>query len=262
MRNKNHQHRKPQTDRVPAGKRLVIGKNSVTELLRWNRDKISRLYYSRKTSVSHIDLPHHILEEVDFDYLTDLSNSEHHQGIAAIINDNSAEINFKQHLKNLESKADARILMLSTVQDPHHLGAAFRAAEVFGVDLLVFGSTNSTGITPAVSKVAVGGAELVTYCQVANVNEAIRKAKDSQFWVIAAEPPQPGSGIEGQSLEKFEFPERSMIVFGAEGEGLPKLTKELSDFQVHIAQKGKIDSLSLSQAISIFLYAATKSSKN
>ncbi len=241
--------------KIPPGTRLVIGRNSVNELIRWNKNRIIKIYSSKKAE--KLDLSPRLIESVDFDYISELSNSDSHQGIAALIQDTSSEISFKQHLKNLESKSNPKILMLSVVQDPHHLGAAFRAAEVFGIDLVVFGQSNSTSLTPVVSKVSVGATELVPYCQVSNVNEAIRKAKDAHFWIVAAEPPD--SNQQGQSLESFEFPEKSLIVFGAEGEGLPRLTKELSDFQVYIRQKGKIDSLSLSQAISIFMYACTKS---
>jgi 23S rRNA (guanosine2251-2'-O)-methyltransferase len=238
---------------IPQGSRLVIGRNSVRELLAWRPERVSKILLAKGKGSPDFDLPHKLVEMLDFDAITKLSNSDSHQGIAAIVKDTCSSENFKTKLKTLEQAERALVLILATVQDPHHLGAAFRAAEVFGVDLLIFGQNNSVGLTPSATKAAVGATELVDFSQVANVNEAIRKLKQANFWIVAAEPDID----KGIKLNAFDFPAKTAIVFGAEGQGLARLTKELSDFQVYIPQTGKIDSLSLSQAISIFLYQAS-----
>ena len=243
--------------KLEHGTRLVIGKNSVKEALRWAPDRVvSCLATKEPRSLLGEDLDsQHSWQKIDFDSLTDLAKSDSHQGIALIVRE-AQKLDLKPTLKTLAAKEKSRIVVLTTVQDPHHLGAIFRAAEAFGIDLIIWSSQHSTGLTPSVTKVAVGATELVPYCEVSNVNDAIRKLKDAGFWIVAADP-----GPDHQSLSGFEFPGHSVIVLGAEGEGIPRLTLELSDFRVAIPQSGKIDSISLSQAAAVFMYQAQCSDK-
>lgn len=244
--------------RLGQGTRLVIGKNSVREVLRWASERIvSFVAIKEPTSIlgEPIDSGYP-WQKTDFDSLTELAKSDGHQGIAVIVRE-KPKSDLKSCIKMMAAKDKCTVVVLSSIQDPHHLGAIFRASEAFGVDLLIWSTQHSTGITAAVTKVAVGSTELVPYCEVANVNDALRKLKEAGFWVIAAEP-----GADQHSLASFDFPSRSVIVLGAEGEGIPRLTLQLSDFHVAIEQSGKIDSISLSQAAAIFLYQAVRKNQH
>lgn len=244
--------------KLEPGTRIIIGKNSVKEVLSWAAERITTFLSTKE--------PHLLLgsdsakqyrwQKVDFDSLSDLVKSDSHQGIAVVVKE-PQRLDFKNTIKKLALKEKAVVAVLSSVQDPHHLGAIFRAAEAFGIDLLLWSTQHSTGITPAVTKVAVGATELVPYCEISNINDAIRKLKEAGFWVIAAEP-----GEKQQHLADFKFPTHSAIVLGAEGEGIPRLTLELSDFQVAISQMGKIDSISLSQAAAIFFHESQRAPNN
>lgn len=240
--------------KIERGTRLIIGKNSVREVLRWAPERILH-FFSTKEPTAMLDdgnAANFTWKKLEYDELSDLAGSDSHQGLSVVVRERN-RASFKEILKELVIKEKCRVVLLSSVQDPHHLGAIFRAAEVFGIDLIVYSAQHSTGITPAVTKVAVGATELVPHCEVSNINDALRKLKEAGFWVVAAEP-----GNDQQDLAKFDFPRQTAIVFGAEGEGIPKLTLELSDFRVAISQVGKIDSLSLSQAAAIFLYEAQR----
>lgn len=252
---------RPASERPQAGQRsgaLIMGRNCVREVLCSKREIVRELYVGmdldrlQQTSPELFEAMQTAgvhYQIVDMEYLSALVDSGSHQGVVAAIKD-------RQHpeLKSLiqanMDKERSVVLVLDEMQDPQNLGTALRAAECFGVDAVVWSRNRGVAITPVVSKVSVGGSELVTSVPVANVVDALRKLKEANYWIVAAEV-----GAGSQSLFEFEFPGRVALVFGSEGEGLGRLVREQADYLVHIPQSGKIDSLNVSQAIAVFLAA-------
>jgi tRNA G18 (ribose-2'-O)-methylase SpoU len=63
---------------------------------------------------------------------------------------------------------------------------------------------------------------------------------------------------EAASLDSFEFPQKSVIVMGSEGEGVQHLIQESLDFHVYIPMLGVVSSLNVSQATTVMLHELAK----
>src|SRR6187431_878665 len=105
--------------KLEQGTRLVIGKNSVKEALRWAPERIVSFLAIKEPQalLGESEASQHHWQKIDFDSLTDLAKSDSHQGIALIVKD-AQKLELKPTLKALAAKEKARIVVLTTVQDP------------------------------------------------------------------------------------------------------------------------------------------------
>lgn len=235
---------------------IVMGRNCLREVLKHRPEILQRIFTvlspekMQETAGDILDLiearslP---VELVDAERLTAFVGSGSHQGFVGIIRDRQYP-ELKTFLEAHKEDASSLVLVLDELNDPHNLGAALRAAECFGADGVVWSRNRGTGITPVVTKSSVGASELVTSIPVANLVDALRKLKDANYWIVAAQVDPLA-----QPVFSFEFPGRVALVFGSEGEGLGRLVQEQADYSVYIPQSGKIDSLNVSQAIAVLL---------
>ena len=146
--------------------------------------------------------------------------------------------------------------MLDSIMDPHNFGAILRAAECFGVDAVLWSKNRGCDITPVVAKVSVGASELLPLVPVSNLAQALERLKDAGVWSIAADV-----SPEAQPIDQFEFPTKSLILLGSEGEGLQPLLLREAEFKITIPLHGKIDSLNVSQAAAVMLAAARRAAR-
>jgi 23S rRNA (guanosine2251-2'-O)-methyltransferase len=142
------------------------------------------------------------------------------------------------------------LLALEHVQDPHNLGACLRTAEAVGVDAVIIPKDRSAGLTAVARKAAAGAAERVPVIAVTNLVRSLERLKELGYWV---------TGLAGEGTEDLygtDLTGPTVIVMGAEGEGLRRLTRETCDRLVHIPMKGKAESLNVSVATAVTLYEA------
>ncbi len=237
---------------------FIIGRNAVREALRASISYAQELLISSSQNSPEleeiINLAHRHSLPINNDCspreLTALVETESHQSVALRINGRPTH-SLKDFLAQW-SKDRGLIVALDGVLDPHNVGAILRASECFGVDLVFWSKKRSSGITPVVTKTSVGASELVPTLAVGNLAQSLELLQKNGFWIVAADGSQ-----EAQSLQEFEFPEKTVLVLGAEGAGVSKLLLERADFHVKIPMYGKIDSLNVSQAASVLLYQAT-----
>jgi 23S rRNA (guanosine2251-2'-O)-methyltransferase len=139
------------------------------------------------------------------------------------------------------------LLVLDGVQDPHNLGACLRVADAFGVHAVIAPKDRAVGITPVVSKVASGAAEAVPYITVTNLARTLRELKDAGIWIVGAD--------ENGATDLYDSKLKGALawVFGAEGEGMRRLTREHCDELVHIPMSGSVESLNVSVASGVCL---------
>lgn len=146
----------------------------------------------------------------------------------------------------------AFILCLDGVQDPHNLGACLRSADAAGVDAVVVPRDRACGITPTVSKVASGAAELVPFYAVTNLVRSLKALQEQGIWCV---------GLAGEaSTSLFDTPLKGALalVMGAEGKGLRRLTRETCDSLAHLPMYGTVSSLNVSVSTGIALYEARR----
>ncbi|MEN9845517.1 MAG: putative rRNA (guanosine-2-O-)-methyltransferase [Pseudomonadota bacterium] len=192
------------------------------------------------------------VREVSRRDLESIVNSDSHQGVVARVAPRSY-LSFDDLLESVREAGTISILALDGVLDPQNFGAILRAAECFGIDAVLWSKNRGAPIGPVVSKVSVGASEIVPLCLVSNLHRALEQLKDSGAW-LAGTMISP----DATSLDTFEFPEKSVIVMGSEGEGIHQLIEKSLDFKVHLTMAGAIDSLNVSQATAVFLHELAK----
>ncbi|MCS6996963.1 MAG: 23S rRNA (guanosine(2251)-2'-O)-methyltransferase RlmB [Casimicrobiaceae bacterium] len=189
-------------------------------------------------------------KRVDAARLDALAQGERHQGVIAL----AEPAVLTTSLDALCSEAERRavpplLLVLDQVQDPHNFGAAMRSAAAFGVDAVIVPRHGSAPRSAAAHKAASGAFEMVPIIEVTNLAQALETLKQHGLWVYGAQ-----MGAE-ETLFTAELTGPLAWVLGSEGHGLRRLTRERCDRLVAIPISGAIESLNVSVAAAVCLYA-------
>ncbi|MFH1537416.1 MAG: 23S rRNA (guanosine(2251)-2'-O)-methyltransferase RlmB [bacterium] len=139
-------------------------------------------------------------------------------------------------------------LALDHVQDPRNLGAVIRACAAGGVTGVVLEKRRCCKVTDAASDTSSGGIEHVKVARVANLANAIEKAKKEGFWIV-------GAGEEGKvEMWDFDFAFPVLLVMGGEEKGLARLVREKCDDVVRIPTSGSFSTLNVSAAAAVLIF--------
>ena len=223
-----------------------MGKNCLKEVLKTRQKRLIEIYTCQKQNddlyqtIKKTPIP---LIETSKKRLFDLVKSESHQSYVAKVTPRLFT-SIKDFLKTPKDKS--LVLMLDTINDPHNLGAILRAAECFGVDLVIYSKNRGADITPTVSKTSAGASELVALSKVSNLAETLKAFKQADYWVY-------GADVSSPSLYQTTFPPKTLIIMGSEGAGIQPLLNKLADGHFSIPMHGQIDSLNVSQATAVIL---------
>ena len=142
-------------------------------------------------------------------------------------------------------------MVLDGVTDPHNLGACLRCADAFGAHAIVVPKDRAVGVNATVAKAASGAADTVPVITVTNLARALRDLKARDVWIVGAE-------TGGESLFDADVTGPIAWVLGAEGAGLRRLTRDSCDRLVGIPLQGTVESLNVSVATGICLYATRR----
>ena len=266
-RRKETSHRKDSLHRKEgsAPQDMIMGRNCVEEVLKRapsrlkevflaeSRDEASASRGNRRAEIREqlLDLGVSV-REVSRRDLDAMVGSDSHQGIVARVSPRVL-LELDELLEEVRSSSHISILALDGVLDPQNFGAILRAAECLSVDAVVWSKNRGAPLGPVVSKVSVGASELVPLCPVSNLHQALERLKEAGVWTVGAMV-----APDAKPLESFEFPDKSVVVMGAEGEGVHQLIEKSLDFRVYISMGGSIDSLNVSQATAVMLHELAK----
>ncbi len=143
----------------------------------------------------------------------------------------------------------ACVMVLDQATDPRNIGAVMRTAAAFGAIGLVVQDRHAPEMTATMAKAASSAAEVLPLVRVTNIARAIEDLKAAAFWAIGFD------GAAEETLEDDTLKGRVAVVLGAEGSGLRRLVGETCDRRVKIPISGVVESLNLSNAATVALYA-------
>jgi 23S rRNA (guanosine2251-2'-O)-methyltransferase len=144
------------------------------------------------------------------------------------------------------------LLALDGVQDPHNLGACLRTADACAALAVIVPKDRAAQLNATVRKVAAGAAETTPIVAVTNLARSLGLLKSAGLWVVGADADGP---LRAQDVD---LRGGIVLVLGAEGAGLRKLTRQSCDFVVRLPQLGSVESLNVSVAAGMLLYEALR----
>jgi 23S rRNA (guanosine2251-2'-O)-methyltransferase len=152
-------------------------------------------------------------------------------------------------------RADGLAIVLDQVTDPQNVGAIFRSAAAFGARAVIQQDRKAPPVTGALAKAAVGAVETVADVRVVNVSMTVQELSQEGWRTVGL------SGEATQDLADVLDGSPTLLVMGAEGKGLRPLVAERCDVLARIPMDPKMESLNVSAASAIALYAAFMAQK-
>jgi 23S rRNA (guanosine2251-2'-O)-methyltransferase len=141
------------------------------------------------------------------------------------------------------------LLILDQVTDPHNVGAVLRSAAAFEAIAIVTQDRHSPPESGTIARAASGMLEIVPWVRVVNLARALEEIGEAGFWRI---------GLAGEAedmLADAMGTARIALVLGAEGEGIRHNTAAHCDTLARLPISDQVESLNVSNAAAIALYA-------
>jgi len=170
-----------------------------------------------------------------------------HQGVALRIPPLEAT-----PLDELAADPAGFLVMLDQVTDPQNVGAIFRSAAAFGARGLIVQDRHSPALAGALAKAAAGAIDALPHARETNLSRALERL-DALGWRAV--------GLDGAapaSLAEVLDSRPTVLVLGAEGEGLRRLVAEHCDVLAGIPMPGGFESLNVSAAAAVALYEVSR----
>jgi len=241
---KGHRPSKP-----PSNRPRFWGKHAVYAALD-NPNRVSRKLWATLEAASAIVIPDGLT--VAFADVADLGrmvpNDAPHQGLVLDV-DPLEDVWLGDLLA--DGANDTRpILVLDQVTDPHNVGAILRSAAAFDALGIVTQDRHAPPEGGALAKAASGALEIVPWVRVVNLARALDDIGDAGYWRIGL------TGHTDRLLGDAIGMAKVALVLGAEGEGMRQNTEAHCDELAKLPISPKAESLNVSNAAAIALYAA------
>jgi len=221
---------------------IVYGRNPVREALRGRR-RVEHVWAAGGAAgeewLSAVEV-----ERVEAAEIERLCGSPEHQGVCA----DAGPYPYAEARALLE-EAEALVIALDEIQDPHNLGAVCRVAESAGASGVVITERRSAEITPAACKASAGAVEHLAVARVPNLANWLSYAKEAGAWVYGA-----ALASEAVPYDEPDYGGKAVLVLGSEGRGLRPRVSAGCDALVALPQRGRVGSLNVSTAAAALVY--------
>lgn len=215
-------------DRLDRGAIAPRHQHLADEICLLSREQMDRLTTSKSASQSdiHQGIALHLepLEELD---LTDITSAIDHDGEDSV-----------------------RLVILDQVTDPRNIGAILRSALAFGARAVIMTRKHAPDETASLAKAAAGAVEMIPMVKVVNLARALDALQHAGICIAGLEA---GTATPIDSLSEHRH---LALILGAEGGGMRRLTREHCDVLTSIPISEHSESLNVSVAAAIALYAS------
>ena len=231
---------------------LIVGKHAVVEALKNPRRKIERVFVTEdaKKTLNRENQHLNLLKNVHVFYkskkeLDNLCGKDEitHQGLIAEV-EQLEEITIKEFVIN-NSKKNINFIALEEVTDPRNIGSIIRSAVSFNIDGIIVKERSFPSKSKLLYKSASGGIEHINLFKVSNINTTLKYLKTKDFWVSAFDVSAK------KDFTEHDWKGKNILLFGSEGYGLRQKTLLHSDFKFRIDINKNIESLNISNTVSI-----------
>jgi 23S rRNA (guanosine2251-2'-O)-methyltransferase len=241
---------------------LIVGKHAVLEALKNPSRKVERVFLTedaqKKLNRENQNL--NLFKKINVFYKSrrELDNlcgrdETSHQGLVAEV-EQLEEITLKEFVIE-NKKENLNMIALEEVTDPRNIGSIIRSAVAFNIDGIIVKERSFPSKSKLLYKSASGGAEHIKIFRVANVNTALKFLKTKEFWVSAFDISAK------KDFTKHNWNGKNILLFGSEGFGIKAKTLENSDFRFKVVMNNSIESLNISNTVSVVCHHVFQSTK-
>ena len=241
---------------------LIVGKHAVLEALKNPNRKIERVFLTedsqKKLNRENQNL--NLFKKINVFYksrkeLDNLCGRDEtaHQGLVAEV-EQLEEVTLKEFIIE-NKKKNLNFIALEEVTDPRNIGSIIRSAVAFNIDGIIVKERSFPSKSKLLYKSASGGTEHIKIFKVANVNTALKFLKTKEFWV---------SAFDVSSKKNFtdhDWKGKNILLFGSEGFGIKAKTLENADFKFKVKMTNNIESLNISNTVSVVCHYIFQSIK-
>ena len=231
---------------------LIVGKHAVLEALKNPSRKIERVFLTedaqKKLNRENQNL--NLFKRINVFYkskkeLDNLCGRDEtaHQGLVAEA-EQLEEITLKEFVID-NNKKNINLIALEDVTDPRNIGSIIRSAVAFGIDGIIVKERSFPSKSKLLYKSASGGVEHIKIFKVSNINTTLRFLKVKEFWVSAFDVSAK------KDFTEHKWNGKNILLFGSEGFGIKAKSLENSDFRFRVNMNKNIESLNISNTVSV-----------
>jgi len=155
-------------------------------------------------------------------------------------------------LDDLGADPRGMLIMLDQVTDPQNIGAIFRSAAAFGARGVILQDRHAPLLTGALAKAAAGAIDQVPHAREVNLSRTLDRLEALGWRAVALD------GEARDALADVLDTTPTVLVLGAEGEGVRRLVREHCDALASIPMPGNFESLNVAAAAAVALYEASR----
>ena len=231
---------------------LIVGKHAVLEALKNPNRKIERVFLTedaqKKLNKENQNL--NLFKKINVFYkskkeLDNLCGRDDavHQGLVAEV-EQLEDVSLKEFILQ-NKKNNINLIALEEVTDPRNIGSIIRSAVAFNIDGIIVKERSYPSKSKLLYKSASGGTEHIKIFRVSNINTSLKFLKTKEFWVSAFDISAK------KDFTKHNWQGKNILLFGSEGFGIKAKTLENSDFRFKVNMNNNIESLNISNTVSV-----------